>query len=358
MKKIIIMMMAWVLLLGMAQATSVVPPPTVPFQNLPPATGMGNPLQPLADVIQPINNWAKQACNFASQFQSLKFVCTASSLIDSVTRQANNFTSNMTDFLGGLGMDVIDGMMGQIGSMLGSGEMDTMLQSVQSAIDSGPSQLKKVLRQAVGNAQTSAIRELFAKNPDLPDNASENLVKIQRALNPDVAKAAIETIQDQGTVMRHEGESMGVISESKAGIEALKSDTGAQDLNTLINGNGTPANQGIAQRVRDNATQATSSRAALQVIAEGVGDLLSEQAVANTNVVNAVTAVAISTSQTTAEVGVLVSLETKKANDQIQIKLEAQNQFMKEVWSQIEKDHTAMQHSVDNLTDVVQGSLP
>jgi hypothetical protein len=227
----------------------------------------------LGDLAQQGCTYAQDAADLIGIQEGFEWICYASDLIQKVEATLTTFHEE----LGALGGEVLrpwlQDAFASVADEVGAGELEGVFADLERVLTEGPGAFRQAVEDAVD--RVLALRDSKAPPPGSPD------ARIETAFNhPNLA--AGETIlraqEKRALTARAEAAAAHDLNAQLAGEVAAS--TGAQDavariLEPSVGGLG----GGDAAQLEDAVRTATSTRAALQALTEGVADMMRHEAV-------------------------------------------------------------------------------
>ena len=317
-------------------------PPDDPFGGrvaVAPSAGIV-PVEPIINVIQPIQQVFETACgavtgvggNLARQ---LAFLCTARDIVNDGVNAISSLNTDLSSYTNRAASGLLDGALSAFGETLGLDTVNAGMQNVRAILGNTVGQARAALEQSLDGLYRQSVRNLFAVDRRRPPSDPRNLGALARMMNPEAAVAAVQTEARQKAALELQGNATITLNQARASAARLAQNRSATDLNALVN---TPVT-GMAASLESRVGAAVSSREAIQRMTEGVADVMSVMATANSQVTAHIAALAEQNVYTLQELQALVELESQGELAQLEASQRAAGTAMLNAWEEAQGMH-------------------
>jgi hypothetical protein len=328
---------------GFAQFQSLpLEPPDNPFNGrttLVPNTNVV-PVEPILNVLSPIQQIFESACGTTSSLgggvsKQLAFLCTARDIVGDTAGVVSTLNTDLSSYANRAAGSLLDGAAEAFGGTLGLGQVNAGMQNMRGVLNNTVGQARAALETSLDGLYRQSVHNLFAFDKRRPASDPRNLGALARMMNPEAAVAAVQLEAQQKAALELQGNATITLNQARASAAKLATNRSATDLNTLVN---TPVT-GMAAGLEARVGAAVSSREAIQRMTEGIADVMSVIATANSQLTAHVAALAEHNVYTLQQLQSLVELETRRELAQLEASQRAAETAMLNAW----EDAQAMQ---------------
>jgi hypothetical protein len=314
---------------------STLEPPTQPFHNrqlIDPSLEFV-PVAPIINITQPIQQVFETACAGVNNIggavsKQLAFLCTARDIVNDGINAISSLNTDLSSYANRAVGGLLDGAAQSFGDALGVKNIDSSLQGLRGVLNNTVGQARAALSQSLDSLYRQSVRNLFAFDKRRPASDPRNLGALARMMNPEAAMAAVQLEAQQKQVLEAQGNAAITLNQARASAAKLIGNRSATNLNTLVN---TPVT-GMAASLESKVGAAVSSREAIQRMTEGVADVMSIMATANSQVTAHVASLAEQNVYTLQELHALVELESRRELAQLEASQRAAETAMLNAW--------------------------
>jgi hypothetical protein len=309
-------------------------PPDV-FNNritLAPDAGLVD-VQPIVNVIAPVQELLSNLCSNVGAVgldKQLQFICTARDIVDLTVTGINTLNQDLSSAINLTAGNFISSTANALGGALGLSQADAGLQRIKAVLTDATGQARAALQQGLGSLERRAVQNLFAYDRRRPLSDPVNLGAMARVMNPEAAETAISIQKAMTNTLFQSAGSVLTLNQARRRAEALAVNKSATSLNLMVN---TPF-KGTAPTLTRRIGAAVSSREAIQRVGEGIADLMSIMATANSTVNSSIASLAEQNVYTLQELQSLVQLQSQKELRELEAAQNAAQVAMSEVWEQ------------------------
>lgn len=288
-------------------------------------------VQPIVNVIAPVQQVLSDLCgNLATVGldKQLQFICTARDIVDLTITGINTLNQDLSSAINLVAGNFISSTANALGGALGLSQVDAGLQSIKKVLTDATGEARAALSQGLGKLENRAVRNLFAYDKRRPLSDPVNLGAMARIMNPEGAEAAISIQKAMTNTLLHSAGSVLTLNQARKRAETMAVNKSALGLSLMVD---TPV-KGLAPTLTRRLGAAVSSREAIQRVGEGIADLMSVMATANSNVNASIAALAEQNVYTLQELQSLVQLQSQKELRELEAAQNAAQIAMSEVW--------------------------
>ena len=314
---------------------STLEPPDDPFNGrvtITPNVGIV-PVEPILDVTQPIQQVFETACGAINSAggavsKQLAFLCTARDIVNDGVNTITGLNQDLSSYANRAAGGLLDGAVTAFGETAGLDTVNAGMRSIRAIVGNTTGQARAALEQSLDGLYRQSVRNLFALDKSRPLSDPRNLGALARMMNPEAAVTAVQIEAQQKGVLELQGNAAITLNQARASAAKLAGNRSATDLNTLVN---TPVT-GLAASLESRVGAAVSSREAIQRMTEGVADVMSVIATANSQVTAHVAALAEQNVYTLQQLQSLVELEAQRELAQLEASQRAAETAMLNAW--------------------------
>jgi hypothetical protein len=355
MQQILRLLLAIVMTSSLAQAQfqpTPLEPPDDPFNQRqildPNATIV--PVEPIINIVQPIQQIFDTACAGVNGIggavsKQLAFLCTARDIVNDAVNAASSLNADLSNYANRAANGLLDSVATSLGDSLGLGSINSSLQGLRGVLGNTVGQARAALSKSLDGVYQQSVRNLFAVDKRRPLSDPKNLGALARMMNPEAAVAAVQTEAQQRDVLELQGNAAITLNQARASAAKLAGNRSATNLNTLVN---TPVT-GMAASLEARVGAAVSSREAIQRMTEGIADVMSVMATANSQVTAHVAALAEQNVYTLQELHALVELESRRELAQLEASQRAAETAMLNAWEGAQVMHAVANSAARGL---------
>jgi hypothetical protein len=288
-------------------------------------------VQPIVNVIAPVQQLLADLCGNLGTVgldKQLQFICTARDIVDLTITGINTLNQDLSSAINLTAGRFISSTANALGGALGISQADAGLQNLKNILTNATGQARAALSQGLGKLEQRAVQNLFAYDQRRPLSDPVNLGAMARIMNPEGAEAAISIQKAMTNTLFQSAGSVLTLNQARRSAETLAINKTATGLNLMVN---TPI-KGTAPTLTRRMGAAVSSREAIQRVGEGIADLMSIMATANSNVNASIAALAEQNVYTLQELQSLVQLQSQKELRELEAAQNAAQIAMSEVW--------------------------
>jgi hypothetical protein len=289
------------------------------------------PVEPIINILSPIQQVFETACGTLSSIgvsKQLAFLCTARDIVNDASNIILSLNTDLSSYADRAVGTLLDSTANALGDTLGLNQLNSSLQGLRGVLNNTVGQARAALERSLDGLYRQSTRNLFAVDKRRPLSDPRNLGALARMMNPEAAVAAVQLEARQKATLELQGNAAITLNQARASAEQLAENRSATDLNTLVN---TPVT-GLAAQLEGRVGAAVSSREAIQRMTEGVADVMSVIATANSQVTAHVTALAQQNVFTLQELHALVELESQRELAQLEASQRAAETAMLNAW--------------------------
>jgi hypothetical protein len=297
-----------------------------------PDTGVVD-VQPIVNVIAPIQQVLAGFCDNLGAVgldKQLQFICTARDIVDLTITGINTLNQDLSSAINLTAGNFISSTANALGGALGISQLDAGLQKLKTVLNDATGQARAALSQGLGSLERRAVNNLFAYDKRRPLSDPVNLAAMARTMNPEAAEAAIGIQKAMTNTLLQSAGSVLTLNQARKRAETMAVNKSATNLSLMVN---TPI-KGTAPTLTRRMGAAVSSREAIQRVGEGIADLMSIMATANSTVNSSISALAEQNVYTLQELQSLVQLQSQKELRELEAAQNAAQIAMSEVWEQ------------------------
>ncbi len=295
-------------------------------------------------------------CSELGIIEGYEWICKAGDLANEIDETLRSFHEDFVGFGRELFDDWLEDALATIAEKTGLGELNAVFDAIDVALTDGPVAFREAIREAVAELRLSnrAEREnpaaLIERIREGEVNDYGVLYDIAVQTNPNVvaAEGMINSRQDQLLTTRAEAaavhEQNTQLAEQVATSTTMQ-DAVAQVLEPSVGGLG----GGDAAQLDDAARTAVSSRAAIQVMTEGIADLMRQQATFSGNLSDSLRVLAQQQAMTTWELQLAINAMTEQMNVEIA-------RQKAEIEAQLAREYDAGLELAESLQSVADGA--
>lgn len=310
-------------------------PPDNPFNGrttlIPNATIV--PVEPILNVLSPVQQIFDTACGTVSSIgggvsKQLAFLCTARDIVNDTSSVIGSLNTDLSSYANRAAGAVLDGAANAFGDTLGLGQLNSGMQGLRGVLNNTVGQARAALENSLDGLYKQSVRNLFAMDKRRPLSDPRNLGALARMMNPEAVVAAVQLEAQQKATLELQGNAAITLNQARASAARLAENRSATNLNTLVN---TPVT-GRAASLEARVGAAVSSREAIQRMTEGIADVMSVIATANSQVTAHVAALAEQNVYTLQQLQSLVELEAQRELAQLEASQRAAETAMLNAW--------------------------
>ncbi len=298
------------------------------------------PVEPVVNVIQPIQQILETACagvtgvggNTAKQ---LAFLCTARDIVNHAVETIQGLNQDLTNYANRAANGLLDSAATAFGDTLGLNAVNAGMQNIKTIVTNTTGQARAALEKSIDGLFARSVRNLFARDPQRPLSDPKNLGALARMMSPEAASTAIELEQRQQGLLKMQGNASITLNQARARAAELAGNRSATELNALVN---TPIT-GRAASLEQRVGAAVSSREAIQRMTEGIADVMSTIATANSQVNASIASLAEQNVYTLQELQSLVELESQKELANLEASQRGAEAAMLNAWEEAQGMH-------------------
>lgn len=298
----------------------------------------------------------KTGCTVGSKLgDDWSWVCRAGKLIANLSSDFEAIYKDFAKFAEELFNDIYDDAITTLAGQIDTSVIDAALTEIENALKKGPEELKDTIRKVSKDLRLSHLLELKnAKPADLiaalkKPNELRTYKKVQQVaekVNPNVLMTVMGLQQQQENVVKSQGEAeVAHLENQKLAKQVIEDttvrDTMAEVLAPKVAGVG----GGTASSLEEAAKTAVSTRAAIQVLSEGIADLMRQEATLSGNINEHLKILAQQQVMTSWQ----LKLQTQILNEQLNQEIEQQKQ---ELENAIAKSYEGSVSTAQQLTMV------
>jgi hypothetical protein len=273
-------------------------------------------VQPIVNVVAPIQEALATLCSNLGAVgldKQLQFICTAREIVDLTISGINTLNQDLSSAIN-----------------LTAGNFISNTASSLGGVNDATGKARAALQKGLGSLESRAVRNLFAYDQRRPLSDPKNLGAMARMMNPDAAEAAISIQKAMTNTLMQSAGSLLTLNQARSRAETLAINKSATNLSLMVS---TPIT-GTAPTLTRRMGAAVSSREAIQRVGEGIADLMSIIATANSTVNSSIAALAEQNVYTLQELQSLVQLQSQKELRELEASQNAAQIAMSEVWEQ------------------------
>ena len=263
-------------------------------------------------------------CSELGIIEGYEWICRAGDLANGIDEFLRSFHEDFMGFGRELFDDWIEDALATIAEKAGLSDLNDLFDNLDTALGEGPAKFREAIRDAVAELRLSnrTARKDPVKLIEMIEKGEVNdygvLYDIAVQTNPNIvtAEGIINARQDQLLETRAEAAAVHELNtrlaEEVANSTTMQ-DTVAQVLEPSIGG----LKGGDAAQLDDAARTAVSSRAAIQVMTEGIADLMRQQATFSGNLSDNLRVLAQQQAMTTWELQLAIATLTEQMNAEV-----------------------------------------
>ncbi len=298
------------------------------------------------------------------------WICRAGNLILGLSDDFEALYTDFAEFGEELFNNVYDDAITILAGQIDPSIINDALDKIENALEQGPEELKDAIREVTSDVRLSHLLELQNSNPEelIAALKNPNSLKTYKQVqllaeraNPNIMLAMVELSQRQEDVVNTQGEAEVVHLEAQKLAQQVIEDTSVRDTMASVLAPqipGIPFSGGTASKLETSAKTAVSTRAAVQVLSEGIADLMRQEATLNGNVNEHLKILAQQQVLTSWQ----LKLQTSTLNEQINQDIERQKQELENaIAEEYESSVSASQQlSIigNNFKSVAESDLP
>ena len=282
---------------------------------------------------QSLEDLIDAGCNVGSKLPGdWSWICRAGNLITGLSDDFEALYTDFAEFGAELFDNFYDDAITTFAGQIDPSVIDEALNTIENAMDEGPEALKEAITEVTSDVRLSHLLELKNAEPEDLIAALKNpnelrtykqMQLIAEKANPNIRLAMAELFQRQEDVLNTQGEAEVIQLETQKLAQEVIEDTSVRDTMAEVLAPQIPLipdSGGTAIKLEESAKTAVSTRAAVQVLSEGIADLMRQEAVLSGSVNEHL--------KTLAQQQVLTSwqlkLQTNALNEQINQEIEKQ----------------------------------
>jgi hypothetical protein len=297
------------------------------------------PTQPLVNTLQPIQQILDNLCGLGSSLggiggaegKPLQFLCTARDITNYSVETIQNLNGDLANFSNRAAGSLANRVVGAFGEHANLGGANAFLNDLNMTLHSSVGQARRALNESIDAMAGQSAQNLFALNPNRALTDPENLGKVPRLVNTDAALEAINNERRKAEVLKLQGSSAIALNQASQNAAKLANNESALQLNQLVN---TPVT-GLAASLNARVGAAVSSREAMQRMTEGVADLMSVMATANSQVSANIASLAEQNIYTLQELSSLIEIESGKELQALEAAQHRAELEMLQAWDEV-----------------------
>lgn len=269
-------------------------------------------------------NLARQLCQTANQ----EWVCHALQLPGQVEGLMGSFHGDMANFGRQLLNSWLRDAVGTLGARIDSQQLAAVVDQLSLAITQGPAQLRQAIEQAVGDLRLS---NLLA--PRSPQHSPDWWGEQAELVNPNLAIAGevIRRRQEQAVIVQTEA---AAVQEANLQLaREVQEATAAREAVARV----TLPQAGAAAQLESRARTATSTRAAIVHLTEGIAELMRQEAVFSGTIIEHLRVLSQQQVKTTWQLQLAVNALTEELSAEAQRNQAAMQQRIRTAYSEGER---------------------
>ena len=298
------------------------------------------PTQPIIDVIQPVQQILDSACGTVSSVgggvsKQLAFLCTARDIVNHTVDTVEGLNQDLSSFANRAAGGLLDSTASAFGGAFGLDTVNAGMTNLRRIVTGATGQARAALDATLEGMFQRSVRNLFAKDPQRPPSDPRNLGALARVMYPEAAVAAVQNEARQRDLLSVQGNAAITLNDARKDAAALAANRSATDLNALVN---TPVT-GMAAGLEARVGAAVSSREAIQRMTEGIADVMSVMATANSQVAANIASLAAQNVYTLQQLSSLVEIESQRELAQLEAAQRSADAAMLNAWEEAQAMH-------------------
>ena len=298
------------------------------------------PIQPIIDVIQPVQEILESLCGATSGVgagvaKQLAFLCTARDIVNHAVNTVDGLNQDLTSYANRAAGGLLDSAANAFGGSFGLDTVNAGMANLRQIVTGATGQARAALDGTLQGLYRSSVRNLFALDAKRSPSDPRNLGALARVMYPEAAVAAVQNEARQRDLLSIQGNAAITLNDARKDAAALAANRSATDLNALVN---TPVT-GRAASLEARVGAAVSSREAIQRMTEGIADMMSVMATANSQVVANIASLASQNVYTLQQLASLVEIESQKELAQLEASQRAADAAMLNAWEEAQAMH-------------------
>jgi hypothetical protein len=291
-------------------------------------------------VVQPIQQILESFCGAGSSFggsvaKQLAFLCTARDIANHAVDTVEGLNQDLSSYANRAAGGLLDGVASAFGEVLGLDTVNAGMANLRRIVTNATGQARAALDQTLEGMYRSSVQNLFAFDAKRPASDPRNLGALARVMYPEAAVAAVQNEARQRDLLSLQGNATITLNDARKSAQALATNRSATDLNALVN---TPVT-GMAASLESRVGAAVSSREAIQRMTEGIADVMSVMATANSQVASNIAALAAQNVYTLQELSSLIEIESQRELAQLEAAQRAADAAMLNAWEEAQAMH-------------------